>query len=188
MSNAVCTDLPTPTTSENSTKSGAAIYVGTYQKYNNGSIAGDWIELEGLTKDGFYAACAELHKDEPDAELMFQDWENTPEGMVSETSVKDTLWDWLELDAEDRKLLEVYLEGVDADGTIEKAREAFAGTYTGEEDWAATFLEETGGLEGVPKPLRNYIDFKAYGRDARLGGEMTFVERGFEEVWAFHKT
>ena len=35
-------------------------------------------------KEEFYEACRELHKDEEDAEYMFQDWENVPEGLIDE--------------------------------------------------------------------------------------------------------
>jgi len=41
------------------------IYVGTYAKYNSGSIAGKWLDLEDYSdKEAFLEACAELHKDE----------------------------------------------------------------------------------------------------------------------------
>ncbi len=51
------------------------IYVGTYHKYNNGSIAGAWIDLENLSEEEFYSKCKELHKDETDPEFMYQDFE-----------------------------------------------------------------------------------------------------------------
>jgi len=48
------------------------VYVGTYHKYNNGSIDGDWLDLsEYSNKQDFLEACAELHQDENDPELMF---------------------------------------------------------------------------------------------------------------------
>lgn len=71
----------------------AAVYCGTYHKYNNGSIAGAWMNLaDYTTKKKFLAACRELHKDESDPELMFQDWEHIPTSMVSEGSVSDEIW------------------------------------------------------------------------------------------------
>ena len=55
----------------------AKVYVGTYGKYNNGSLSGAWLDLSDYSdKEEFYEACRELHKDEEDAEYMFQDWEN----------------------------------------------------------------------------------------------------------------
>ena len=39
----------------------ARIYVGTYAKYNNGSIAGAWLNLDDYSdKDAFLAACRKL--------------------------------------------------------------------------------------------------------------------------------
>ena len=64
---------------ETTTLSEARVYVGTYGKYNNGSLFGAWLNLSDyLDKEDFYEACRELHKDEEDAEFMFQDWENVP--------------------------------------------------------------------------------------------------------------
>jgi len=162
------------------------IYVGTYAKYNNGSIKGQWLDLEDYSdKDAFLEACRELHKDESDPEFMFQDYEGFPRSFYSESNVPETLWDWIALDDDDRELLAVYQDNVNSDADIDEAREAFAGKFDSEADWAAQFLEDTDGLRGVPEHLRNYIDFEAYGRDARIGGDMTFV-RHDGELWAFH--
>lgn len=65
-----------------------AVYVGTYHKYNCGSIAGQWFELTDFdSAEDFYAACSTLHADEDDAEFMFQDWEGIPSQFASETRV-----------------------------------------------------------------------------------------------------
>ncbi|EJN4353388.1 antirestriction protein ArdA [Escherichia coli] len=53
-----------------------AVYVGTWRKYNGGSIAGRWFDLTSFDDErGFFEACRELHQDEADPELMFQDYE-----------------------------------------------------------------------------------------------------------------
>lgn len=162
------------------------LYVGTYAKYNNGSIKGAWLDLEDYgDRDAFYEACKELHKDEADPELMFQDFEGFPRSLYSESNASEELFEFVALDEEDRELLTVYQEGVDQSGTIEQAKENFCGKYDSEADWAEQFLDDTGGLEGVPAHLKNYIDFEAYARDARLGGDMTFV-RHEGDLWAFH--
>lgn len=163
----------------------AQIYVGTYAKYNSGSIAGKWLDLEDYAdREAFLEACRELHKDEIDPELMFQDFEGFPRSYYNESSVPAELWDWLDLGDDDRELLEVYQEHVADDADIDRAREAFAGKYDSEADWAEDFLESTGDLQGVPKNLRNYIDFEAYARDARMGGDMFFVRHN-GDLWVF---
>lgn len=58
------------------------VYVGTYGKYNNGSLKGGWISLNDC-KDyqGFLSKCRALHKGEHDPEYMIQDRENFPDGL-----------------------------------------------------------------------------------------------------------
>ena len=49
---------------ETATLSEARVYVGTYGKYNNGSLFGAWLDLSDYTdKEEFYEACRELHKE-----------------------------------------------------------------------------------------------------------------------------
>ena len=75
----------------------AKIYVGTYRKYNDGSIKGKWLDLSDyLDADEFYTACKELHKDESDPEFMFQDWENIPENFICESSLDEDFWEYQE--------------------------------------------------------------------------------------------
>lgn len=164
----------------------ARVYVGTYAKYNSGSIKDAWVDLEECASHGdFIAECNKLHSDEADPEFMFQDFEGFPKSYYGESSISPDLWDWLELDEDDRELLAVYQEHVDSDGDIDRAREAFCGKYDSEADWAEEWLSDTGGLEGVPEHLRNYIDFESYARDARLGGDMVFA-RHDGDLWAFY--
>lgn len=147
---------------------GPAVYVGTYAKYNEGSIKGAWLNLDDYAdKDDFLKAAAELHKDEADPELMFQDYEGFPKRYYGESSINDKLWDWLALDEDDRDLLEVYIDEVnDEDATIEQARDAFLGKYASEEDWAQEFLDDTGALSPDQAPY--YLTVSEM--DARLIG------------------
>ena len=160
------------------------VYVGTYGKYNSGSIAGKWLDVEDYAdKEDFLKACAELHKGEHDPEFMFQDYEGIPAGMISESHISEDLWEWLALDDDDRELVAVYQAEIDSDGTIEQARDAFSGRYKDEEDWAYEYIESTGGLDGMPENLRHYFDYAAFARDCR--GDMSFVEHE-GETWVFN--
>lgn len=162
------------------------VYVGTYAKYNAGDLTGAWLDLDDYSdKDEFLAACAELHKDEDDPELMFQDHEGIPSAFYGESYIADGLWDWIALDEHDRELLAVYTSEIDTDGTIETACDAFLGKYDSAEDWAAEWLKETGTLSEVPESLRNYIDFAAYARDCGYNGDVTFIDRGYHDTWVF---
>ncbi|MGO1069471.1 antirestriction protein ArdA [Lysobacter sp. CA199] len=73
----------------------------------------------------------------------------------------------------------------DVASAVEGFSDAYGGEFRNAEEWAESFLEDTGAFEGVSDTLRNYFDFEAYARDARLGGDMTFVETGHGGVYAF---
>ena len=161
------------------------VYVGTYGKYNNGSIEGAWLTLEDYAdKDAFLEACAELHKDESDPEFMFQDHECIPSGMIGESFVSDDLWDWLELDEDDRELLAVYQDNVDESADIDRARESFQGRWNSKLDWAYDYWESTGLLASIPDNLQCYIDYEAYVRDCECGDVHFVYHDG--EYWAFN--
>ncbi len=76
------------------------LYVGTYSKYNSGSLFGQWLDLDDYdTKEDFLEACYELHNDEEDPELMFQDCdcENELEKeFYSESYIDESYWDYKE--------------------------------------------------------------------------------------------
>lgn len=75
----------------------AKIYIGTYRKYNEGSLFGKWLTLSDYSdKDEFYEACKELHKDEEDPEFMFQDWEGLPKDLISESWISETVFELIE--------------------------------------------------------------------------------------------
>lgn len=60
----------------------ASVYVGTYKKYNNGNLAGGWVNIDKCEKyEDFLSACANLHKDETDPEFMIQDYDDLPDGL-----------------------------------------------------------------------------------------------------------
>lgn len=133
-----------------------SVYVGTYRKYNEGSLKGKWLNLEDYAdEDEFLKACFELHSDEEDPELMFQDYQGFPERFYSESNINPAVWEWLELDEDDRELLEVYIDKViggsfpflkDELKSIDQARDAFMGKFDSEADWAQEFLDQTEGL------------------------------------------
>jgi antirestriction protein len=171
----------TLTTPETAMTDTPQIYVGTYAKYNAGSIKGAWLDLELLdSPEAFFDACRELHADEHDPELMFQDWQCVPTGMVSESHISNELWTWLQLDDDERELIAVYQEHIDQSGTIDQAREAFAGRYTSAEDYAQELFEE---CHDIPDYLANYIDWQSVARDMGYDGTSFIDHEG--ETWVF---
>lgn len=68
----------------------AKIYVGTWNKYNNGNLAGAWLSLADYdTYAELMSACRQIHKDESDPELMIQDCENMPDGLTVMESISE---------------------------------------------------------------------------------------------------
>ena len=148
------------------------IYVGTYYKYNNGSISGAWIDLENLTKDEFNQKCKELHKDETDPEFMYQDFECDEifKGMIAECGIDEEFWELketLENTEIDLEALTAY-KSIFGEIDIQDFEDKFYGHFEGyniDKEFGEHILEELGELEQVPQHLRYYIDAEAYGRD-----------------------
>lgn len=141
-----------------------AIYCGTYHKYNCGSIFGKWFKLNEFADCyEFLDACRELHSDEEDPELMFQDWEGIPEALCSESWVSDKVWEYMEA-CENRPQDAVdYFIG--ENGTWDERRfdETYCGSGFGDfEDYAEQVFDD---VEECPPGLRGYIDMESYARD-----------------------
>lgn len=151
------------------------IYVTTYAKYNEGSSRGEWLNVEEYAcKEDFIEACQELHSDEDDPELMFADYEEIPEGYISESYVDEALWEWLDLDDDDREIVYLYQAQIDEHASIEDILEAYCGQADSEEEYAEQLVEELGYLEQLPEHLRNYFDYEAFARDIFIT-DYTFV-------------
>ena len=72
------------------------VYVGTYAKYNEGSIAGQWIDLTNLSYEDYCNAIANTHYDESDPEYMIQDIDTDNEvlrNMISEYGIDADFWE-----------------------------------------------------------------------------------------------
>ena len=163
------------------------VYVGTYRKYNDGSIQGDWLDLEDYEcKKDFIKACLELHCDEQDPELMFQDWEEIPSRYITESSIEEDLWEWLKLSHDEQEIVSTYFEEVDEHASPEEALEAYDGEHDSEEAWAREFWDQAGMSSELPEFAQNYIDYRSFARDAQMGGDMNFVRRG-STVRAFRR-
>ena len=150
------------------------VYVGTYAKYNNGSLSGAWLDLSDYSdKEEFYEACRELHKDEEDAEYMFQDWENVPEGLIDESwisenffALRDAVEDLSDTEQEAFFVWCNYkshdLGEEDADDLVRDFQNAFLGEYEDEEDFAYEYVEECYEL---PEFAKTYFDYEKFARD-----------------------
>lgn len=73
----------------------------------------------------------------------------------------------------------------DADTMIEKFREVYQGCFDSLGDYAADWIEQTGGLpKDLPDYIRNHINYDGIGRDFELGGDIWTHEEG-GQVYVF---
>lgn len=145
-----------------------SVCVGTYGKYNDGSLCGLWIDLSSFKRyDCFIDFCKAIHADEEDPELMAQDYEGFPrqwynEGFMSEDDF-DHILEYSDLcDRYSREAVDDYLEFHDE---LDNFEEAYCGKWDSEEDFARHIVEECYDLERTMGDLSRYFDYEAFGRD-----------------------
>ena len=146
------------------------IYVGTYAKYNDGSIDGKWIDIsEYNTYEEFVDACRELHKDEKDPEFMVQDFENFPrkwyhEGGLPTEEEFNKINDYYLMDDTEQRAYEAYVNYTD-DDDIDNFHEAYEGQFSSASDFAYSLVDDL-GWDGIGSDnIDMYFDYDAFGRD-----------------------
>ena len=147
------------------------IYVGTYAKYNNGSIEGKWITISDYnTYEEFVDACRELHSDEKDPEFMVQDYENCPrrwyhEGGLPSEEEFDKINEFYMMDDDDKEAYEAYVDLDYGDDDIEAFREKYIGKFSSMSDFGYYLVDNFG------MPSENidwYFDYDSFGRDLTM--------------------
>lgn len=170
------------------------IYVGTYSKYNNGSLHGKWISLpmseEELKKELAYVA-----QGEDDPEFMIQDYETDIPGLriseyssINDLNEKASMVGEIMDDEASRNALEAYLDkGYSFEEAIEAVNE---GDWSyeradSETDLAYAIIDSLGGFENTlsKEQMDYYFDFEALGRDLRIEGAYNDEETGEEPDW-----
>ena len=144
------------------------IYVGTYAKYNDGDISGEWVDLTDFAHDydGFVKHCREIHKDEKDPEFMIQDYEGFPRKWYHEAGLPteeefDKIIEISELDDSEKNAYDAYLELDFSDDSIEAFREHYYGKYEDDNTLGYEIVEEM----GIPQNPEMYFDYDRFGRD-----------------------
>lgn len=140
------------------------VYVGTYAKYNNGSINGQWIDLDGMDEDTFVETIKELHSDEIDPEFMYQDFEGFPRQWYDESQLDANLWEYCALDDNDREMWAAYIDNI-GDSSFEDAQEAYSGTFDSDEDFAQDMAEQTGCMDRKTTWPQTCIDWEHAARE-----------------------
>ena len=149
-------------------ESNPAVYVGTYHKYNCGSIAGAWLDLSMFESyEEFEEVCRILHADEDEPEFMFQDFMNFPEDWYCESFMGEydfyKIQEFAELDEDKRKIFMAY-EGYANEDDIDTCFDRYQGEYDSMEDFAEYLVSEM-DLERQLGNWIQYFDYKAFARD-----------------------
>ena len=149
-----------------------AVYVGTYAKYNNGSIAGAWIDLDECGDENtFFEVCVSLHADEADPEFMFQDhnggwigkianggepdWRDIEKFYAFKEAAEKSNWSHSVLIA-----LLSFTDDVD-DALRHIEHDSYYGKFWSDEKFAYEYYNEVYAeeLEAMPQILRDYISW-----------------------------
>ena len=159
---------------EATTLSEARVYVGTYGKYNNGSLFGAWLDLSDyLNKEDFYEACRELQQGR-----FLRSLPGASQGRgrcrvyVSGLGERAGGVNRRKLDF--RELLHpagcggavgrhrAGLSEEDADDLVRDFWDEYQGQYDDEEDFAYRIVEECYDL---PEFAKSYFDYEKFARD-----------------------
>lgn len=153
------------------------VYVGTYRKYNEGSIYGKWVSLSACEDyDTFYQVCREIHKDEDDPELMFQDFQNFPDSMYSECFGRDTfekIMEYYEKFNEHGEAFSVWFNLFN-DDDFDHFDDDYMGKYGSLEEYAEELVDECYDL---PDFAKTYFDYGKFARD--LGYDGYYEDSGY---------
>ncbi|WP_276727813.1 antirestriction protein ArdA [Chryseobacterium carnipullorum] len=130
-----------------------SIYVGTYQKYNNGSLYGKWLNLSDYSDyDELLTAMYELHSDESESEFMFQDYEHCSFfeklGLIGESYISKEIYEIAEQINDSSYDIEVFESYVDCVGKMDFSSVCdgvmnyYIGKYSDDETFVQYLLEE----------------------------------------------
>lgn len=150
-----------------------AVYIGTYGKYNEGSLFGCWVDLTTFESyDELLEFGERLHADEADPELMFQDYECFPREYYGESHLDfEEIKAWYNLDSDEQEAFEAYIEYEGRSASIEKFQEAYSGHFDTPEEFAEDLYYNTGMMEGVPEWVMGSIDWSSIWRNLRCAGD-----------------
>ena len=145
-----------------------SLYVGTYGKYNEGSLRGLWIDLTSFSDyDEFIDFCKAIHADEYDPELMAQDYECFPrdfyhEGFISQEDF-DNILEYSEMcEKYSKEAVDDYMELHDS---LDNFEDAYCGEWNSEEDFAQHIIDECYDLDRIMGSLSGYFDYKRFADD-----------------------
>lgn len=143
----------------------ASVYVGTYHKYNCGSLKGAWVNLESFNDaEELMEFLNRLHADEQEPELMMQDYMNFPRKFYSESMNEydfEKLYEWINLSEDEREMCEEYWDEIDDSASIESITDNHI--YSGNaNDFFDEMADEELSMCNAPQYLIDCFDYEKW--------------------------
>jgi len=162
------------------------IYVACLASYNNGILHGNWIDAD-IGEDEINEEIEKILKSSPieDAEeFAIHDYDCFWEAELGEYSGVETVAKVAEFLVEHGRLGARVFDycGNNLEQAEKMMEEQYLGEYTSVEDYAREYLDSCGT---IPDEIQSYFDYERYGRDLELGGSITTLEAGYQEVHIF---
>jgi antirestriction protein len=155
------------------------IYVACLSSYNAGELHGVWVDA--VDADAIQTAVDAMlakSKHEPHEEWAIHDFEGFKGATLTEFH---DFGDVAEIGACIKEHGEVFAQllehhGMDVDRALEVMKEDYHGAWDSLEEYAESYMDDTGMLQGLPENLRCYFDYEKFARDMELGGDVFTVE------------
>jgi antirestriction protein len=178
------------------------IYVACLASYNSGILHGTWIDVSD--EDTMQEAIDAMLRSSPcpnvevehDGEMVpsaeewaIHDYElegfeiGEHESLENVASIGEVI---NELSGDELEAFIAWKNNDCSELSVDSFRDDYQGCYDDLADYAAQWTEETGGLEGCPEHLKNYIDFESMGRDFQLGGDIWVHDAGYKKLHVFN--
>ena len=146
-----------------------ALYCCTYGKYNSGNLRGMWVALSTFDYyEEFDNFCKAIHADEEYPELMYQDYENIPGSLYSESMCEkgfEKIMEYCELcDEYNVSAVEDFLEFYSPED-LDRMQDSYAGVYDSKEDFALEIVNDCYDLDNMMGSLACYFDYEKFTRD-----------------------
>ena len=165
-----------------------AIYVASLSDYNAGILHGRWINLDECEdiddlkkRVGHMLSLSPtaIIEGRPAEEYAIHDYEGFGDNEISEYSSLSEVWEnYEELKQADEngdlEPFQVYRNHINK-GDYHEFLEYYRGQFESEEEFALSYLEDSGMLSELPDWARLYFDYEAYTRDLFME-DFTFID------------
>lgn len=144
--------------------SAAALYVGTYCKYNSGNLFGMWCDISTFDNyDDLVSFFHAIHSDEKHPELMYQDYEGIPRSLYCEFRFSEDNYHktiaYIEacVDYDEEFVSAMFNDYGCASLEDIQDKVIYAGNL---QDYAHELLEDQYDIDELPELIRNNIDYE----------------------------